>query len=231
VSNGYVVGLSLGEPGEHSAVAVVRAGRARDAALYDVVHLERYDRGTPYPAVAAAVRARLERPELEWTEEVGGWAVLRHGGSVGSTPRRTQVRRGALVVDYTGVGRPVLALLRAAGLEHIPVTLHGGDAVTYDGCTARVPKRDVIGAAQIVLQARRLRVAPALPVADVLAAELLSYRVRIGPDPAEHGYGAREGEHDDLLIAMAVAVWHAERPGAWPIKFDPGEWPTARRSW
>lgn len=36
-----------------------------------------------------------------------------------------------LVVDQTGVGRPVFDLVTKAGLEAVGVTITGGDAITW----------------------------------------------------------------------------------------------------
>jgi hypothetical protein len=117
-----------------------------------------------------------------------------------------------LVVDYTGVGRPVVDMVRAAGLDPKPVTITGGDNVTIEGGAWRVPKRDLIGGAQVLMQGAKLRIARALALAPVLADELVSYRVRIDPLTAHDSYGAwRDGQHDDLVLALCLAVWWAER--------------------
>jgi hypothetical protein len=46
----------------------------------------------------------------------------------------------------------------------------------------------------------------------VLVQELLAFRVKIDPLTAHDSYGTwREGAHDDLVLATAVAAWWAER--------------------
>ena len=48
-----------------------------------------------------------------------------------------------------------------------------------------------------------------MPEAEVLKAEMRNFRSRISP--ALHASDShREGEHDDLLLALACAVWAAE---------------------
>jgi hypothetical protein len=59
------------------------------------------------------------------------------------------------------------------------------------------------------LQAGRLQVARRLPLARVLVQELLNFRVRI-TEAANETFGAGEGEHDDIVVAVALACWHAE---------------------
>jgi hypothetical protein len=45
----------------------------------------------------------------------------------------------------------------------------------------------------------------------------LNFRVKIDPLTAHDSYGAwREGQHDDLVLAVALAVWFAEHGGGRP---------------
>jgi hypothetical protein len=115
-----------------------------------------------------------------------------------------------LVVDATGVGRPVLDMLRASGLDPVAVTMHGGARVTGSRRAPRVPKRDLINAVLLAMQANALHVAAALPLAPVLARELAELRLTISR-AGHDAYAAREGEHDDLVVALALAVWWSER--------------------
>ena len=128
-----------------------------------------------------------------------------------------------LVVDYTGVGRPVVDLLRAGGLDPVPVTITGGDQATYERGVWRVPKRDLAGAVAVLLQTGRLEVAGGLPLAPTLVTELTNFRVTIDPLTAHDSYGAwREGQHDDLVLALACAPWYGlkvppRHPEAYPV--------------
>jgi hypothetical protein len=65
----------------------------------------------------------------------------------------------------------------------------------------RVPKRDLVGAAQIALQNRILEIARKLSMSEILVRELLNFRVKIS-DLGHDTYNAwRESEHDDLVLA------------------------------
>ncbi len=62
----------------------------------------------------------------------------------------------------------------------------------------------------MLLQSERLKIAKALPEALVLQEGLLNFQVKI-TDAANDSYGAwREGSHDDLVLAVAVAAWFGE---------------------
>ena len=80
-----------------------------------------------------------------------------------------------------------------------------------DNRRARVPKRDLISTMQIAAQNDRLKIAQGLKFGPVLAEELQSFKVKIDPRTAHDSYGSwREGEHDDLILATAIALWLAE---------------------
>lgn len=154
---------------------------------FDCRHLERIPLNTPYPAVVDRVQELLATPAL-----------------------RNQTQ---LVVDATGVGRPVVDLFEHRGLDPVAITITGGDTVTYERGW-RVPKRDLVGAVAVLLQSDRLRFAAQLPEVPTLVRELLAFRVKIDPLTAHDSYGAAEwrtGINDDLVLALAVAVWYGLR--------------------
>ncbi len=118
-----------------------------------------------------------------------------------------------LAVDATGVGRPVVDQLKALGLSFKSVVITSGHRGFRDGDTYRVPKKDLISRPQVLLQEgnRRLKIAPSLPEAGTLVQELLTFRHKIS-DAGNDTYGPwREGQHDDLLLALCLAVWAADR--------------------
>ena len=79
-----------------------------------------------------------------------------------------------------------------------------------------MPKRGLVAALQVALQAKRLVIAEELPLAGLLLKELSGFRVKI--DLAGHasfGYDGgswREADHDDLVLATAMGVWTREAP-------------------
>lgn len=191
---GYVAGLDLGQAGDFTALAVAKLTLTNDHCrpMLDVVHLRRYELGTPYPAIVADVSALMERRELH---PEGGQAP-------------------ALVIDSTGVGRPVVDMftrVRLAATVH-PLTITTGDRWRREGRSYWVPKKDLAGAVQAGLQSGALKVVPALTLAETLKAELLNFRVKITA-AANETFGAwRENQHDDLVLAVGMVVWFACHP-------------------
>lgn len=166
----YFVGLDLGQKRDYSAVVVVER-EDRDRLL--VRYVERMALGTPYPAVVERMG------EIVRSEELCGDCVL--------------------AVDATGVGAPVVDMLRAAGLgcEVMAVTITGGARESVAGKTGAVPKRDLLAGLEVLLEKEQLRIGKVREAAR-LGRELMAMRV------------GRDGEeHDDLVIALALACWRA----------------------
>jgi hypothetical protein len=58
---------------------------------------------------------------------------------------------------------------------------------------------------------------PGLPEADLLVRELGNFQVKPPPQPSDDLLAWREGPHDDLVLAVGVACWLAERwANSWP---------------
>jgi hypothetical protein len=114
-----------------------------------------------------------------------------------------------VAADATGVGRPVMDLLRQAELtcRVLPVVVTSGDRETQEGGYYRVPKRDLIVGLQVLLQQENLQIAGGLRHAEMLATEMAGMRVRTTHTGHEQFRAWREGQHDDLVFAVALACW------------------------
>ena len=203
----FILGVDLGQAHDFTALAVIERGQRPTGrppkpirsghsvwypqeveSTYDVRHLERLPRGTPYPQQVERVTRLIEHTR----------------NTTGFEPR--------LVVDQTGVGRPVVDMLRAAGHKWLAaVSIHGGDEATRDGHDHKVPKRELVSILQVMLQTNRLQVVRTLPDADVLTRELLAFKVTISKTGHDsYGNDWRENPHDDMVLAVALAVWLGE---------------------
>jgi hypothetical protein len=194
----HFVGVDLGQAKDFTAIAAVERAEvtgAWDAQTYArrksvslrLRYLERLALGTPYPGVVERV--------------------------VGLTRSSELAGHCHLVVDARGVGRPVVDLLRRAGpgCQMMPATITGGDAESREGGYYRVPKRDVIVGLQVLLQSGELKIAGRLRYGAALVSEMAEMRVKVSGAGREQ-YGAwREGTHDDLVFAVALACWGARK--------------------
>lgn len=191
----YYSGLDLGQPHEFTALAVIEKATEIDAhqptqvsASYAVRHLERFPIGTPYPQIFSSLGKRFADPPLA---------------------------RSLLLVDRTGVGKAIIDLLYAAKLPArlYPITITSGLVSSCDPHAGQlVPKKDLVATMQMLLQTRRIQVAESLAEADMLVRELQNFQTKATmPASADPVAAWREGKHDDLVFAVAIAAWQAER--------------------
>jgi hypothetical protein len=184
----YAIGLDLGQAADFTALAVLECPPPGTAeGHYALRHLQRFPLGTPYTAIVPAVAAMTQADALQ---------------------------NAPVVADQTGVGRAVVDMLQQSVAWVVPVTITGGHAVTRaDYGSYHVPKKELVTALQVVMQARRLHIARGLPDARILVRELENFRVKITASAHETFEAWREGDHDDLVLAVALACWWAERVG------------------
>jgi hypothetical protein len=204
------VGLDLGQLVDYSAMAILSRSLAIDEATgrpakssrgfyqyrYDILALRRFELGTPYASIVNRVVDVLLRPEL--------------GDNV------------RLCVDATGVGGPIVEMFRT-GLRPYPrlechaVTITAGRSWSVVGPHAyHCAKIELVAAVREVLELRRLKVSKrpdgtAMDHADVLRHELLNFRVKLTA-AANETFNAREGVHDDLVLAVALPIWLSSLP-------------------
>lgn len=82
---------------------------------------------------------------------------------------------------------------------------------TRDGPNCGVPKLTLVSQLQALLHEGR-KILPELVEAETLVRELQDFRVEF--TAAGHlTFNARSGKHDDLVLALAIAVWRAHGGG------------------
>ena len=190
----WFVGLDLGQMQDPTAIAVLE--RKEQPPARPVLHiqfLKRWELGTPYTQIIADVVTLLNRTE--------------HKNSA-ARPLRGCV----LGLDATGVGRAIVDLFKAARppCRLCPITITGGQQASHESGEWHVPKKDLVAVVNAALQTKRLLWDPRLPYDPVLTKELRDFQTRLTPAGHEQ-FGAREGANDDLLLAVSIATWLAER--------------------
>ncbi len=115
-----------------------------------------------------------------------------------------------LVMDATGVGRAVFDILEERGAEPVGVVFTAGRRIRFDGRFWCVPKRVLVRGLVTAVESASLQIAKGLPGVDVLLRELADFRVTVN-ERGHEAYGGKR-EHDDLVIAVALAVWGYRLP-------------------
>lgn len=187
----FYISADLGQANDYTAISILERVTRGPGVLNDVSyhlrHLERPPRGTEYPAIVDRLIEIYRSPQL-----------------------LTEYK--AVVIDLTGLGRPVYDMMKKAGfwssLNAINIT--GGDTVNHVDGHMNVPKRDLITNLQIMLQNNIFKIAKGIKEADALIEELASFQVRISAS-GHDSYGGRSGVHDDLVLSVAMGAWLAQR--------------------
>lgn len=127
-----------------------------------------------------------------------------------------------LIVDGSGVGRPVVEMLRRArpNARILPVTIVAGATETENDAMGyrHVPKLFLVTTLEALIGAtdpRRFFIAPSLELAPQLARELANFTKKLTAAGNETYEAAKSSDHDDLPIAVALACQWGER---WGIK-------------
>ncbi len=221
----YISGLDLGKLSDPSAYAClqrtsrveqsepdpVRPKRAGEPSWmqdkpvqkrvnhYALVRLQRFDLGTKYDKIVDRMVDLYSVPPLQ---------------------------NSILVPDKTGVGEAVCDELAKAMRDGIlrngmvyrhklkarlrPITITAGAGWKQDGAGWRVAKKELASVAQVILQQGRLKIAGSLEHASTLTRELENFVVKITPSANDTYEAIREGAHDDLVLAVAMALWLGE---------------------
>lgn len=200
----YYTGLDLGQLQDFSALAVVERTRPAgdDEPQFAVRHLHRWPLLTGYPRIVADVRAMFDAPPL---------------------------KDSTLVIDRTGVGVAVTDQFRAAGIAAglRPYAITAGRTPGR----GTVPKVELVGVLQTLLGTRRLKFAGGLALTDVLVRELGLFRAKVTADRNETFESWRERDHDDLVLALALACWAGRRGRVYVAKSPPRPAAAAQPVW
>jgi hypothetical protein len=204
----FIIAASLGTSMQPTAIAVLEQevlknrNRVAETGALQLRHLERLPLDVNYPKTAARISKLLETKEIKDEEKCGGTDVL---------------------LDLTGSGRAIVELFERAGIEPISARIVGAGTVEQKDQSGewRIPKVELIGALRVLYEAERLKMTKDLDLVSTLEKELRVYKMRpprIDPNDPESW---REGQSDDLIFAVALAVWRASRHVPYLQDHDP----------
>ena len=187
-----LIGVDLGQARDFSAISIIK--QLQD---YGMDMFEGKNKiGKKYYHIV-----HLERPPLETSYEKIVDRVIQ---------LYRQTKNGSIIIDFTGVGRPVFDMFRRGRVIPYGICITGGSQFSRDGYIYNVPKRDLAGCLQVLYQQQRIKVSGKLDHARTLNSELLDFKVKIDADTGHDTYEHRSGKHDDLVLSVACACWYGE---------------------
>jgi hypothetical protein len=197
-SRQFFVGLDLGQRQDYTAIAVVErlelakpgtdpGTRAkRMVTKYRVRQLERLPLGIGYTDVVEKVRSLMQNKLL--------------------------AGRSSLVVDSSGVGVPVVEMLRKCmGCNIEPVTITAGNRSKTDQWGWKMPRVELMSHLAIMLEQKEVAVSQRVNAVMELRDELRNMRVRYGEGGRQKFEADSDAVHDDLVVAIALACWKAKK--------------------
>ena len=208
-----IVGVELGARMENTALSVterayVPTGERFNAMQYD--HRAGRRRLESREKVAIEYRVRhLERRRPPVRYKGVAERVAELVGAVGDC---------VVAVDLTRTGRPVHSLImkaiheatKDASVKHCPLTVTGEfGAVSHSPDVGwLVPRRDLVSSALLLFEQEQLKIAEGLDLARTLTREFEGFKPKALKEELE---GWRLAPNDDLVLAVAMSIWAAER--------------------
>ena len=177
------IGLDIGQRRDSTAIIVDEHGPDD---THRVRHIERPRLGTPYPKVILRVKDIRDRITARTKSVPTIWA------------------------DVTGVGRPIVDELSARGVDVVPVTITAGESVTREGREWHIGKLALVGRLEVLLSAGRVEWNGSTTEGKALTNELHRFALKVS-QAGSLSLEAESGAHDDLVIALALAVFEAPR--------------------
>lgn len=204
MSYDYYIGCDLGQAADHTAFSVIQAVRGfhkKKAVMgspafdseplvkkveYHLRLLDRFPIGTDYTDIVKELLSLKDSKDF-----AGSKAVY--------------------VIDYTGVGRPIVDMAINAGLRPIvPVTITGGEQVVEHKNSVSVPKRDLVYSLFLLQSSGRLVIAEDLQFLNEFLNEVETFSIKLDVKTGHESFEAwRESDHDDIVLAVSLACWRA----------------------
>jgi len=183
--NKYIFGLDLGQQNDYTVISALETVFIDNELNYSLPFIHKFPLKTPYPDIVNSISKFIENKLYIKNDYI-------------------------LVIDYTGVGHPVVDLFKKRNMKIISINITGGNkSIWASRLEANVPKRDIVSSIQVVMQNNRLKIASDLPLLADLNREFLGFKVKIAANGRD-SYSAVSGLHDDIIMSIGIALWYGE---------------------
>ena len=205
----YIVGIDLGQLSDRAALSVIERKVSADRAApltYQCKWLQVWNPGTQHPKIVDDA-VHVIKTLLAGTPA----PVLYRSTNIQSArPREAGV---SVALDTTVVGASIGIMFesqfKALGVRTTRFTITAGTQVAREAQPWRVPKRDLGSVMRVLLEGRRISFAPGLQHGAELIRELSNFKIdKATGDDNQIDWRTRE--HDDLVLATALACWLSE---------------------
>lgn len=209
-SKAIIIGMDIGKKVDHSAIAVVELKQKFKENIKPYQLNLEHGKLVPTEEIHHHIHAMKRLPlGTDYMEQVKAVEKIYYNIK---NNRKTHALQLHLVVDETGVGGSMYDFFRASHLKPIGINITGGGGRVnrFSNTSFGVPKVDLATTIERLLQTGQIKIADSISLKNLLIHELQNWQVKI----TEHGneqFTHRSGEHDDMIIAIALACWFGER--------------------
>jgi hypothetical protein len=220
-----VAGISLGEAQRPTTIALVVVSGDPEP-IFECAWIHRWPADVTMPAIAAAVAEQLDRDRLreaQWDPRTN--PLHRSHAELSVFRAECLNKKPSLVIDATLVGERVFAEFErvkrngALDVDEL-VALQITMGAKLSDCEYRqsarwyrIPKNDLASAMRLPFETKRFKVLDSVPKAlrERFEAEIRNFRgsTAVRDDLITD---ARERPDDDILLAVASALWLGSRP-------------------
>jgi hypothetical protein len=194
----YYAGVDLGKRRDPSTVVVLRTTYAYGKANYHAGYLKRFNLQMLYTDISSKL-ASLDKQLQQLAAREDKEAIITY------------------VLDATGIGGPVAEVVckRLPYARIMKAYITGGISTTYspeDAWEVHIPKGQLVSGLMAAFDRGVITMSENSKEADAILEELANFEIHIS-DEGHDSYYAAPAHHDDLVIALALAVWAADVDG------------------
>lgn len=185
----YIISLDPAQLNDYSALSVIEAKDTK----YRLEWLRR-KQGLPYTEI------------VNWSKKV----------FLNPLFRKDVTYPPVFVLDIGGVGKALQDMLTAAGVSTTGIQYTGGATVTRESGNYHVSKSFIVGKFLAAWDEGRVQMPAGASFLDMFQTELKAFRGEM-TSQGRAKFEAEQGEHDDLVMCVAQAVWWCEHAAPKPI--------------
>jgi hypothetical protein len=185
----YIISLDPAQLNDYSALCVME----RTDSTYRLEWLRR-KRGLPYTDI------------VSWSKKV----------FLNPRYRKDTTYSPVFVLDVGGVGKAIQDMMTAADVSTTGIQYTGGAAVSREGGNYHVSKSFIVGKFLAAWDEGRVLMPANASFLDMFQSELKAFRGEM-TSQGRAKFEAEQGEHDDMVMCVAQAVWWGEHASPKPI--------------
>jgi hypothetical protein len=194
----YYCGVDLGKKRDPSTVVVIRTHYAYGKAEYQVGYLKRFSLSMLYTDISTKLET-LDRQLKQLASQEGKEAIVTY------------------ILDSTGIGGPITEVVskKLPYAKIIKLYITGGintSVAPEDPWEYHVPKGQLISGLMAAYDRGIMSMPRDSKEADAILDELANFEIHIS-EAGHDSYYAAPSKHDDLVIALSLAVWACDADG------------------